>query len=61
MVFQEPMTSFSPVYTVGSQIMEVLRLHQSGSEEEIRAKAVDMLGRVGMPRPEQKANPKPGN
>jgi peptide/nickel transport system ATP-binding protein len=52
MVFQEPMTSFSPVYTVGNQIMEVLRLHRKLSKEGAAAEAVEMLRKVGMPNPE---------
>jgi peptide/nickel transport system ATP-binding protein len=52
-VFQEPMTSLSPVHTMGNQIMEVILLHQEVSKAEAREKAVDMLDRVGMPRPAQ--------
>jgi len=53
MVFQEPMTSLSPVHTMGNQIMEAILLHQEVSTEEARQKAIDMLDRVGMPRPAQ--------
>jgi len=53
MVFQEPMTSLSPVHTMGNQIMEAILLHQEVSKEEARQKAIDMLDRVGMPRPAQ--------
>lgn len=53
MVFQEPMTSFSMAYTIGNQIMEVIRLHQEVDETEARARAIDILRRVGMPQPEQ--------
>lgn len=53
MVFQEPMTAFSLVYTIGNQITEVIRLHQDCSEAEARERAIDILRRVGMPRPEQ--------
>jgi len=53
MVFQEPMTSLSPVHTMGNQIMEAILLHQEVSPEEARQKAIDMLDRVGMPRPAQ--------
>jgi peptide/nickel transport system ATP-binding protein len=53
MVFQEPMTSFSPVHTVGAQIMEAFALHQNASDEEAREKTVQILTRVGMPKPEQ--------
>jgi peptide/nickel transport system ATP-binding protein len=53
MVFQEPMTSFSPVYTVGNQIMEVIKLHQGGTASEVRGKAIEILRRVEMPNPEK--------
>ena len=51
MVFQEPMTAFSPVHTVGNQIIETIRIHQSVSAEEAREQAIEMLRRVGMPNP----------
>ena len=54
LIFQEPMTSFSPVHTVGSQIVETIRLHQRVSKPEARARAVEMLRRVGVPRPERR-------
>lgn len=53
MIFQEPMTSFSMVYTIGNQIMEVIRLHQHLTAKEARKSALKMLKRVGMPEPEQ--------
>lgn len=52
MIFQEPMTSLNPVYTIGNQIMESIRLHQGLSRNEARDKAVDMLGAVGISSPE---------
>jgi oligopeptide/dipeptide ABC transporter ATP-binding protein len=52
MVFQEPMTSLSPVHTMGHQIMEAIILHQHVDEDEARRRAIDMLRRVGMPQPE---------
>ena len=51
-IFQEPMTSLSPVHTIGNQIMEAIILHQKVSKEEARAKAIEMLGYVGLPQPE---------
>ncbi len=51
MVFQEPMTSFSPVHTIGSQIMEVILLHQPVNPSAAREKAVEILSKVGMPQP----------
>ncbi len=53
MIFQEPMTSLSPMYTVGDQIMEAIRLHTQASKAEARARAVDLLDRVGLPKPER--------
>jgi oligopeptide/dipeptide ABC transporter ATP-binding protein len=55
MVFQEPMTSLNPVYTVGSQIREVVRLHQKVSRREAREKTVEMLRLVGIAAPEERA------
>jgi oligopeptide/dipeptide ABC transporter ATP-binding protein len=54
LIFQEPMTSFSPVHTVGSQIVETIRLHQPLSRHQARDKAVEMLRLVGVPRPERR-------
>jgi oligopeptide/dipeptide ABC transporter ATP-binding protein len=53
MIFQEPMTSFSPVHSIGYQIMEAITLHQKVNKGEARARAVEILARVGMPRPHQ--------
>ncbi len=51
-IFQEPMTSLNPVYTVGDQIMEAILLHQPVEEEQARAIALEMLDKVGIPEPE---------
>ena len=51
MVFQEPMTSLSPVHTIGNQIMEVIMLHQGVSKAEARELSIEMLDLVGMPLP----------
>lgn len=51
MVFQEPMTSLSPVHTIGNQIGEVISLHQKVSEKESRKITIEMLDKVGMPQP----------
>ena len=56
MIFQEPMTSLNPSYTVGEQIMEAIRLHQVQDQTEARARAVSILRRVGMPNPERVVN-----
>ncbi|MFO7460582.1 MAG: ABC transporter ATP-binding protein [Desulfatiglandales bacterium] len=52
MIFQEPMTSFNPVYTIGDQIGESIRLHQGLDRTAARAKTIEMLKLVGIPRPE---------
>jgi len=56
LVFQEPMSSFSPVHTVGDQIIEAIMLHQQVSRREARHKAIDMLRQVGIPLPEQRVD-----
>jgi len=52
MIFQEPMTSLNPVFTIGNQIGEALQLHQNLDKKEARKKAIEMLGRVRIPSPE---------
>ena len=54
MIFQEPMTSLNPVYTVGSQITETIRLHQKVSRDQAWKQALHMLQIVGIPAPEQR-------
>jgi peptide/nickel transport system ATP-binding protein len=56
MVFQEPMTSLNPVFTVGNQIGEVLRLHQGASRKAARQRSIEMLQQVGIPAPEQRVD-----
>ena len=56
LVFQEPMTSFSPVHTVGSQIIEAILLHQKLSKREARQKAIEQLRLVGIPKPERRVD-----
>ncbi len=51
MIFQEPMTSFSPVHSIADQIMEVILLHNKIDKKAARAQAIEMLERVGMPQP----------
>lgn len=53
MIFQEPMSSLNPVYTIGKQIMEMILSHEKVSKQEARARALEMLKLVGIPRPEQ--------
>jgi peptide/nickel transport system ATP-binding protein len=59
MIFQEPMTSLNPVYTIGNQIMEAIMLHQRVSKREARARAIEMLRAVGIPSPEQRVDEYP--
>ena len=53
LIFQEPMSSLSPVHTIGSQIMEALRLHRKLSKREARAATIDLLRQVEIPNPEK--------
>jgi len=59
MIFQEPQTSLNPVYTVGNQIAEVIRLHQKKSCKEAWADAVEMLRKVGIADPARRAHEYP--
>jgi dipeptide transport system ATP-binding protein len=54
MIFQEPMTSLNPCFTVGFQIMEALKVHEGGTRAERRRRAIDLLDRVGIPAPDQR-------
>ncbi|HEU5159412.1 MAG TPA: ABC transporter ATP-binding protein [Streptosporangiaceae bacterium] len=53
LVFQEPMTSFSPVHTIGNQLIEALRLHKQLTPKEAADRAVELLTMVDLPRPEE--------
>jgi peptide/nickel transport system ATP-binding protein len=53
LIFQEPMTSLSPVHSIGAQIIEAIRLHLPLSKAEARARAIELLGQVEIPNPEQ--------
>ncbi len=54
MIFQEPMTSLNPVFTIGNQIDEAVSLHQKVSKAEARNRSIEMLELVGIPAPEQR-------
>ena len=56
LIFQEPMSSFSPVHSVGNQIIEAIRLHQPVGKHEARARTIDILRRVGVSSPEQRVD-----
>ncbi len=60
MVFQEPMTAFSPVHTVGNQIMEALFVHGETSKARARKRAIELLDEVGIPAPERRIDEYPG-
>lgn len=53
MIFQEPMTSLNPLFTIGNQLIEAIRLHRKVSKKEARKKSIDMLQLVGIPRAEE--------
>ena len=59
MVFQEPMTALNPVFTVGDQIAEVVRVHHGGSKAEARKRAIEMLETVGIPSPNERVDDYP--
>ncbi|MCM1992599.1 ABC transporter ATP-binding protein [Oceanirhabdus seepicola] len=56
MIFQDPMTSLNPVYTIGNQIIEAITRHQKMSKSEAKKKAIKMLKLVGIPSPEKRIN-----
>jgi peptide/nickel transport system ATP-binding protein len=59
MVFQEPMTALNPVFTIGDQIAEVVRIHGAGTRQQADERAIEMLRLVGIPAPEQRAREYP--
>lgn len=59
MIFQEPMTSLNPVFTVGDQICETLMLHQNMDKKAATEKAIDLLDQVGIPSPKERVNSYP--
>jgi peptide/nickel transport system ATP-binding protein len=56
LIFQEPMSSFSPVHSIGNQIIEPIRLHQGVSRREARDRTIEILKRVGVSSPEQRVD-----
>lgn len=59
MIFQEPMTSLNPVFTIGYQIAEVFKTHEGMRKSEARQKAIDLLSLVGIPTPERRVDDYP--
>ena len=59
MIFQDPLSSMHPFYTVGNQIIEAYRIHHKVSKKAARAHAIDMLDRVGIPEPNQRVDAYP--
>ena len=59
MIFQEPMTSLNPVYTIGKQVVEAIRQHSDVSKEEAKKRAIDIFRKVGIPEPEKRFNTYP--
>src|SRR5207245_1476349 len=59
MIFQDPMTALTPVYTVGWQIAEQLRAHRRISRQAARARSIELLAEVGIPNPERRVDEYP--
>jgi len=59
MIFQEPMTALNPVFTVGAQMTEILRLHRGLTRKQARAAAIELLSLTGIPAPEQRIDEYP--
>jgi len=59
MIFQDPMTSLNPVHKIGNQLAEAMRLHEDVSKKQARARALELLKAVGIPRPERRLDDYP--
>ena len=59
MIFQEPMTSLNPLFTIGNQMMETIRLHHKWTKTQVRERAIEMLELVGLPNAESLLNDYP--
>ncbi len=59
MIFQDPLTSLNPVFTIGRQMLDVQRAHRSAPRGELRRRAIELLGQVGIPDAEQRLNDYP--
>jgi oligopeptide/dipeptide ABC transporter ATP-binding protein len=56
MIFQDPLTAFNPVHTIGRQVGEMVRIHQGMGKKQARAHAIEMLGLVGIPQPDKRVD-----
>ncbi|WP_144764496.1 ABC transporter ATP-binding protein [Curtobacterium sp. 9128] len=56
MVFQDPLSAFTPVYTIGEQIAETVRIHRAGSKQQARERAIELLKLVGIPQAESRVD-----
>jgi len=56
MIFQDPMTSLNPVYTIGAQICEAIQIHERADKGVARRRAIELLGQVGIPNPDQRVD-----
>ena len=59
MIFQEPMTALNPVFTIGNQMVEIIRVHQKVSKADAKKQAIEMLRTVNIESPEQAHRPIP--
>jgi peptide/nickel transport system ATP-binding protein len=59
MIFQEPMTSLSMMHTIGFQIIEAIKLHTSMTDQQARERAIELLHKVGIPKPEERVDAYP--
>lgn len=59
MIFQDPLSAMHPYYTVGNQIMEAARVHNDMTKKQARARAIEMLDRVGIPQPDRRVDDYP--
>jgi peptide/nickel transport system ATP-binding protein len=56
MIFQDPMSSLNPVYTVGAQICEAIQIHERADKSQAKKRAIDLLRQVGIPNPDSRVN-----
>ncbi|MDZ5713241.1 ABC transporter ATP-binding protein [Jeotgalibacillus haloalkalitolerans] len=59
MIFQEPMTSLNPLFTIGNQLMDAMRIHKMGNKQQAKQRSIEMLKLVGLPRAEELMNDYP--